>query len=60
MIRFPAAFTHENLDGDWYVPGSTLGGPISDPFWKSVKELGELIDENIVFMSCSKVLKANN
>ena len=34
----PEAFTLENLDGDWFVPGSVIGGPlVTDPFWKQVK-----------------------
>lgn len=34
----PAAFTMENLDGDWYVPGNLMGGAtVTDPFWKQVK-----------------------
>lgn len=38
-IMHPAAFTDENLDGDWFVPGGTLGGTaVTDPFWKQVKE----------------------
>ena len=28
----------ENLDGDWYVPGTLIGGAaVTDPFWKQVK-----------------------
>lgn len=36
----PAAFTLDNLEGDWYVPGYLLGGAsTTDPFWKQVKAI---------------------
>ena len=34
----PEAFTLENLDGEWFVPGNVIGGTsVTDPFWKNVK-----------------------
>ena len=37
LPHIPAAFTLDNLDGDWFVPGNLLGGNVSDAFWKQVK-----------------------